>query len=196
MGTDHRHTATRSSKAACVNQSPDADHARWSRFIATHSVPCPACKYELRGLDPHARVCPECGDIFDPQRLMFVGHDLSLGFPPGVSMLLAMGVTIGLHAAGHWLLPEHITMQIFGKPPAGWSTASLIDLVVTVPMAVAAAPVIVLHACSKYSTRHNRQLSNPFEDGIEWLDIRPARTLWVCAGLKLLILLSSLITLR
>jgi hypothetical protein len=31
------------------------------RYLADHDVPCPACGYNLRGLE--GEVCPECGDV-------------------------------------------------------------------------------------------------------------------------------------
>lgn len=194
MGNDRRPVG-HSAKGTAATDAQEAEDLRWSRFIATHSVQCPTCEYELRGLDPHTRVCPECGGFFDPRQLMFAGRDISLGFVPGASMLMAMAATLGLHVVGHWVLPAHVPMQPVSEPPGGWSAASLVNLIVTVPSAVAAAPFILLLACSRYFSRRGGQHPDPFERGIEWLDARLARALWLCAGARLLIVLGSVVTL-
>lgn len=85
----------------------EADESVLQQFLAQRDLPCPVCKYNLRGLSSTS--CPECGARLD---LRIGSIDLKLGpwlvcvfavaLPIGFNSILSVIATIGAIYSAYW----------------------------------------------------------------------------------------------
>jgi hypothetical protein len=76
-----------------------ADAGQEGRLIFDFDIPCPHCEYNLRGLTVPR--CPECGNAFDPHRVL---HDFRETQPPLPILWVIRNVL--RHPLNFWEMPE------------------------------------------------------------------------------------------
>lgn len=125
----------------------EGDTAVLLRYLATHDVACPLCKYNLRGLVVPR--CPECGK----QIKLMVGLTDSY-VAPFVTLLIALGLPAGVGVlACIVMLREGTSIYRFGYRPAdSFGTLSLIGFQLSI------VPLIVATVLRRRFFRLGRQL--------------------------------------
>ncbi len=97
---------------------------RVREYLATRDVPCPMCRYNLRGLeDP---TCPECGFGFDDVTIRLLDplnrhgpiralhSDLMFWIAVALNVIVAVAMFWGRHdTLPAWLVPMDWTNQVF-----------------------------------------------------------------------------------
>jgi hypothetical protein len=119
--------------AATISPAPTVDASELAQWLADRDVPCPLCRYNLRGLASNR--CPECGrelrlgvSVVEPFSRVWVSLLVALLLPAGFGLVVIIGLLYWLAqpggssiGRGGWNIPVGPTLvllHVVGSVPA------------------------------------------------------------------------------